>query len=72
MTRFTFVTDCVSTMPCIVGASSSSARVPFSENGLGCISHQLNIVMKHNIDDKESKVKGISGFNQRQDNFTCV
>ncbi|KAI0558044.1 Zinc finger BED domain containing protein [Gracilaria domingensis] len=47
MKNFTFVTDCASTMPCIVGASASSQRVPYTEKWMGCISHQLNTVMKH-------------------------
>lgn len=47
MDNFTFVTDCAATMPCVVGASASSRRVPFSEKWVGCISHMLNTAMKH-------------------------
>lgn len=60
MSRFTFVTDCASTMPCIVGASSSSSRVPFTEKWLGCISHQLNTVMKNVMADDERKAGVVS------------
>jgi len=47
MQHLTFVTDCASTMPCIVGASSSSSKVSFSEKWVGCISHQINTCMKN-------------------------
>ncbi|KAI0567133.1 hypothetical protein FGB62_4g472 [Gracilaria domingensis] len=53
--NFTFVTDCASTMPCIVGASSSSQRVPFSEKLMGCISHQLSTAMKHAMEEQITK-----------------
>jgi len=31
MAQFTFVTDCATTLPCIVGDSASSSRVPFTQ-----------------------------------------
>lgn len=37
MEQFTFVADCASTMPCIVGSSSSSRKVSFSEAWMGFI-----------------------------------
>jgi len=52
MQHLTFVTDCASTMPCIVGASSSSSKVPFSEKWVGCISHQINTCMKNCLQSK--------------------
>ena len=52
--NFTFVTDCAATMPKIVGASSSSSRIPFSEKCLGCVSHMLNTAMKHAINEEKS------------------
>jgi len=60
MKSYTLVTDCASTMPCIVGASSSSSKVPFTEKWLGCITHQLNTVMKPSMSDEERRNTRIS------------
>ncbi|KAI0563666.1 zinc finger BED domain containing protein [Gracilaria domingensis] len=55
MKNFTFVTDCASNMPCVVGASSSSQRVPFNEKWMGCISYQLNTAMKHAVNAETTR-----------------
>jgi len=60
MEQFTLVTDCDATLPCIVGAYASSARVPFNERWAGCISHQLNTVMKHAMDEEDREKSAIS------------
>lgn len=52
----TFVTDCTSIVLYIVGASSSSQKVPFCERQIGCVSHQFNTAMrKVMIIEKNSK-----------------
>lgn len=52
MKTFTLVTDCATTLPCLIGASASSKKKPFGHNWMGCISHQLNTAMKHSLDAK--------------------
>lgn len=54
MKNFTFVTDCAATMSRIAGASVSSTRVPYTENWVGFIAHQLNTGMKHVMSSEEN------------------
>lgn len=51
--KFTFVTDCANTMPCIFGASTSLVRCPLSECWMGCTAHLLNTCMKNMINGLE-------------------
>jgi len=53
MSRYTFVTDHASTLPCFIGSSSSSSKVPFTHKWLGCVSHLLNTVMKHCVQEQQ-------------------
>lgn len=48
--RCSFVTDCAATMPRVFDASVSPNQIPFSDRWVGCISHQLNTVMKHVVE----------------------
>lgn len=46
MEKFTFVFDCGSNMPVIVGASVSESLRPCNDRWVGCISHQINTCVK--------------------------
>lgn len=48
----TFITDCASTMPKVFGSSVSPNKVPYSHRWAGCITHQLNTVMKSTIESE--------------------
>lgn len=60
MKRFTLVTDWAATMPCIVGASASSNRVPFGSKWVGCVVHQLNTILKNVMDEQIKKKSTIA------------
>lgn len=69
MKNFSFYTGCAETIPTIVGAYSSSSRVPLTEKWLGCIYHQINLVTKKPIPREEELGTSIS---EDLDNFKVI
>lgn len=51
--NFTFVTDCAPVMAKTFGASVSPKKIPILERWVGCITQQLNTVMKSVIESDE-------------------
>lgn len=47
-----FINDCASTIPAVFGASVSANKVAYSHRWVGCITHQLNTVMKTAVESK--------------------
>lgn len=58
--HFSFITDRGATMPKVFGASISSNKVSFSQRWAGCITHQLNTVMKSTIERPPINISEIS------------
>lgn len=63
--KFTMVTDRASTLPCVAGASSSSAKCPYGEKWSPCMPHYLNTIMKYSIEMcKSSEVVSLNRISQ--------
>lgn len=52
---FTFVSDCASTIPSVLGASVSSSRVAYSERWVGCFSDKLHTSITFAFEHVRSK-----------------